>query len=47
MDGEKREGKDLAKADVSWVDALKKFKWIRDVRKVGNVEISDPVDYPM
>jgi hypothetical protein len=32
------EGKDLAKAGVSRVDALK---------KVGNVEISDPVDDPM
>jgi hypothetical protein len=32
---------------VSRVDALEKVKWIRAIRKVGDVEISDPVDDPM
>jgi hypothetical protein len=36
--------KDLAKAGVSWVDALKKVKWKRAISKLGDVEISDPVD---
>jgi hypothetical protein len=41
------EREDLAKAGVSRVDALKKVKWIRAIRKVGYVEIRDPVDDPM
>jgi hypothetical protein len=32
---------------VSRVDALEKVKWIRAIKKVGNVEISDPVDDPV
>jgi hypothetical protein len=32
---------------VSRVDALEKVKWIRAIKKVGDVEISDPVDGPM
>ena len=29
------------------VDALEKVKWIRSIRKIGGVEISDPVGDPM
>jgi hypothetical protein len=32
---------------VSRVDALEKVKLIRAIEKVGDVEISDPVDDPM
>jgi hypothetical protein len=32
---------------VNRVDALEKVKWIRAIRKVEDVEISDPVDDPM
>jgi hypothetical protein len=32
---------------VSRADALDKGKWIRAIRKVGNVETSDPVVDPM
>jgi hypothetical protein len=37
---QKIEGEDLAKAGVSRVDVLEKVKWIRAIRKVGDVEIS-------
>jgi hypothetical protein len=37
---QKIEGEDLAKA-------LEKVKWIRVIKKVGDVEISGPVDDPM
>ena len=29
---------------MSRVDALEKVKWIRAIRKVGDVEISDPIN---
>jgi hypothetical protein len=41
------EGEDLAKAGVSRVDALEKSKWEEIVKKVGDVEISDPDDDPI
>jgi hypothetical protein len=41
------EGEDLTKASVSMVGVLEKVKWIKAIRKVGDVEISDPVDDPM
>ena len=41
------EREDLAKAGVSRVDALEKSKWEELVKKVGDVEISDPVDDPV
>lgn len=44
---QKIEGEDLAKAGVLRADALEKGKWVRAVRKVGEVVISDPVDDPM
>ena len=44
---QKLEGEDLAKAGVQRADALVRGKWIRAIKKVGEIEISDPVDDPM
>jgi hypothetical protein len=44
---QKLEGEDLAKAGLRRVDALERGKWVKEVKKIGIGEISDPVDDPL